>query len=676
MNNISMDDINIPQIKPENIKQERVQENNSPNVQVPSQEEKKITSPIPENNNSEKKKMGKKKKIILIIAGVLLIILIFSFVQGFIIFKNAKKLLQKSGELKEAAVTQDISLVKTKLNETSESLERLDKSLNIFFWVKPLPFIGSYVKDASNTTKAGLLGLDAAKIALEASEPYLGILGFGNGSGEQEDGEKTTQERIDFVAKALPELTPKIDEISEKISKAEEYLINIDPEKYPESFSGKKVREPLTNALDMFSEVSKFITKSKPLFEVAPYLLGLDDSREYLILFQNDTELRPTGGFLTGYAIMNVEKAKFDNVLSNDIYNLDANYKGSVEVPDPIATYIEQPYGLSKVLRLRDMNWSPDFKKSMELFLKEAKKAGVSNVDGIIAVDTQALVNFLDVIGPIGVSGYGNFSTEIEPKCNCPQVIYDLEKYADVEGPVVWFDGKIVYQPANADNRKRIIGPLMNSIFANALGQPKEKLPDLFSAAFKSLFEKHILFYLTDEEAQQGVESFGIAGRIEDFNEDYIHINDANLGGRKSNLFVTQEVEQKYETENGKIVKTLTITYKNPEKQDGWLNVVLPNWVRVYVPYQSELIASEGLTEKEEPYEDLGKTVFAGYFELRPEGVAKVTFKYSLPFEVQKDIKLLIQKQPGTRTPLYTVESNKTKEEFFLKTDEELKIKL
>lgn len=669
-------DINIPQIKPENINSPVVPENNFSNTQNQPEIKKEDNVLIPKSPNVEKKKIGKKVKILLVFFGIILVILIVLAIQGFMIFGKTKELIQKGNELKNAAASQDISLVKGKLTETKTSLESLDKSLNMLFWIKPVPFIGSYVKDANNIIKAGILGLDSAEIAIKASEPYLGILGFGNGNGLQDDSNKTTQERIDFVAKALPELTPKIDEISVKISKARELLVDIDPEKYPVTLSGKKVREPLTSALDMFDEVSKFITKSKPLFEAAPYLLGLDSSREYLILFQNDTELRPTGGFLTGYAVMDVNKAKFDNVASNDIYNLDAKYKGNVEVPEPITTYIKQPYGLSKVLRLRDMNWSPDFKKSMELFLKEAKRAGVPNVDGIIAVDTQALVNFLDVMGAIGVPGYGNFSTDIEPKCNCPQVIYDLEKYADVEGPIVWFDGKIVYQPANADNRKKIIGPLMNSILANALGQPKEKLPGLFTAAFKSLFEKHILFYLTDEKAQQGVESFGIAGRIEDFNGDYLHINDANLAGRKSNLFVTQEVEQKYEIENGKIIKTLTITYKNPEKQDGWLNVVLPNWVRVYVPYQSELIASEGLKDKAEPYDDLGKTVFAGYFELRPEGVAKVTFKYALPFEVQKDIKLLIQKQPGTKIPLYTIESAKTKEEFFLKTDEELKIKL
>jgi hypothetical protein len=670
-------DINIPQIKPENINTSVVSENDIPSTEKPPEIQKENNILIPEvPNKVEKKKIGKVTKILLILFGFIFIVLIVLAVQGFIIFGKTKELISKGNELKNAASSQDIPLVKSKIAETRISLEGLDKSLNMLFWVKPIPFIGGYAKDAGNVVKAGLLGLDSAEIAIKASEPYLGILGFGNGNGLQDDSTKTTQERIDFVAKALPELTPKIDEISAKISKARELLVDLDSEKYPVTFSGKKIREPLTGALDMFEEVSKFITKSKPLFEAAPFLLGLDSSREYLILFQNDTELRPTGGFLTGYAVMDVNKAKFDNVASNDIYNLDAKYKGNVEVPTPISTYIKQPYGLSKVLRLRDMNWSPDFKKSMELFLKEAEKAGVSNADGIIAVDTQALVNFLSVMGTIGVPGYGNFNTDIEPKCNCPKVIYELEQFADVEGPIVWFNGKIVYQPANSDNRKKIIGPLMNSILANALGQPKEKLPELFNAAFKSLFEKHILFYLTDEKAQLGVESFGIAGRIEDFNGDYLHINDANLAGRKSNLFVTQEVEQKYEVENGKIIKTLTITYKNPEKQDGWLNVVLPNWVRVYVPYQSELIASEGLKDKAEPYDDLGKTVFAGFFELRPEGVSKVTFKYSLPIKAQKDIKLLIQKQPGTKTPLYTIDSGKTKEEFFLKTDEELRIKL
>ena len=215
----------------------------------------------------------------------------------------------------------------------------------------------------------------------------------------------------------------------------------------------------------------------------------------------------------------------------------------------------------------------------------------------------------------------------------------------------------------------------MNSILSNAMGQPKEKLSGLFQAAFKSLTEKHILFYLFDEKAQAAIEDFQIGGKISESGGDYLHINDANLGGRKSNLYVTQEVNQEITiSKEGSVEKTLTITYKNPAAYDGWLNSVLPNWVRVYVPKGSTLISQEGLEDKVDPYEELGKTVFAGLFKLRPLGVAKITFKYKLPFKVNGDYKLFVQKQPGTGSPLYTLKLGKKEEEFYLTTDRQIKL--
>jgi hypothetical protein len=177
-----------------------------------------------------------------------------------------------------------------------------------------------------------------------------------------------------------------------------------------------------------------------------------------------------------------------------------------------------------------------------------------------------------------------------------------------------------------------------------------------------------------DKKAQSAVESFGIAGIIKQVEGDYLHINDANLGGRKSNMYVTQEVVQDIEiSKDGTVTKTLSITYKNSEEHDGWLNSVLPNWVRIYVPEGSELLDISGLEDKKEPYTELGKTVFAGFFELRPKGVSKVTLTYRLPFKVKDDYKLFLQKQPGTDTPLHTINLGKTTEEFFLLTDKEFR---
>ena len=468
--------------------------------------------------------------------------------------------------------------------------------------------------------------------------------------------------------------------LPKKFAEAEMELSKIDPNKYPEKYKDLVVREKLKTILDLFKQVSSYISVSKPLLESAPYLLGMETDRQYLVLFQNDKELRPTGGFLTAYSIMKVSKAKFEPVSSDDIYNLDAKYKPNLPAPQPIVDLIKGPYVLSQNIRLRDMNYSPDFKVAMDLFTEESKGIGLTGIDGIIAVDTGLLVNLLDALGEIGVPGFGNFSTKIEPKCNCPQVIYELESFADVEGPIIWdpLTGKIILKPKNSDNRKKIIGPLMNSILANAFAQPKEKIPGLLDSIFKSVIEKHVLFYLYDNSAQKAVEDFGIAGKIkENYQGDYLHISDSNLGGRKSNLYVKQEVDQEITTDkNGIIEKTVTITYKNPEKHDGWLNSVLPNWVRIYVPEGSKLVSVDGLEKKYDAITELNKTVFSGYFQLRPEGVSKVTFKYTLPFKNVGDYKMLIQKQAGTDAPLYIVRTSKSEEEFLLNTDKEIRLKI
>ncbi len=628
------------------------------------------------------KKWWKNRKVWLGVGVFVLVFLVYNLIAGFLVYGQAKKLVASGEKLASAASSGNMPQIKAEIPNVKKDLRGLKSKFILLGWTRLVPYFGGITSDAGHAMKAGDAGLDALDIIVTTAQPYAETLGFGgdgNILGQATSGEKTTQERIDFIVKAIPEVVPKLDEISAKLTIVKNEIDQIDPDRYPEEFRGKVVRAKVIQAQTIVDQGVTFVTEGKPLLEAAPYILGIDSPRNYLILFQNDKELRPTGGFLTAYSVTKVENAKFEPVSSNDIYNLDAKYKPSIPAPDPIVKYIKGPYVLSQNWRLRDMNWSPDFEESMRLFADEAKKVKIEDFDGIIGVDTQLLVNLLNAIGPIGVPGFGNFSTAIEPKCNCPQVIYELESFSDTEGPIVWdpVSGKIVYTPPNYDNRKKIIGPLMNSVLANALGQPKEKLPDLFEAAFKSVTEKHVLFYLFDEKAQKAVADFGIGGKIEDYEGDYLHINDSNLGGRKSNLYVTQEVSQEIEIKkDGTVEKTVTLSYANPEKHDGWLNSVLPSWVRVYVPRGSELIAAEGLEDKAEPYEDLGKTVFAGLYRLRPEGIAKVTFKYRLPGKVGKEYKLLIQKQPGLDSPLYVLKLGKHEEEFLLKTDKEIKIRI
>ena len=229
--------------------------------------------------------------------------------------------------------------------------------------------------------------------------------------------------------------------------------------------------------------------------------------------------------------------------------------------------------------------------------------------------------------------------------------------------------------------RKDILGPMMQEIILKAMGAPKNVWPQLFQTVIKDIEEKHILFYLKEDKNQNAAEVFNAAGRIKDFDGDYLHINDANFGGAKSNLFVQQEVEKEVtKTDDGKLISTLTITYTNPEEMSDCnlerkaglcLNGILRDYVRVYVPKGSKLIEGLGSEEKFKTGEEFGKTFFEGFFTLRGGGGrAKLVLRYELPENISlDDYKLLIQKQPGTLSNKYKISAGDYEEEFELLKD-------
>lgn len=674
---MTADDINIPNDPAQSSVLVPNVEQNENNAPQPVQQNTPPPNPTPEQ-------VEKNPLLLKIAVGfVVFVVVLFAAIgiPAFLTYQKGMALYTSLKNLEASAKSQDLNQMNTQIDATQKSLVSFKTSYQLLSWTSVIPYFGGYISDMGHAINAGQAALTTGKTVITAVEPYSDLLGLKGGSGAQAntktDGAKTAQDRVTFIVQSLPQLLPQIDKISSQVAVIQKEVSQIDAERYPVTFKGIAVRSNIKSAQDLISQTATLLVNGKPVIQDAPYLLGMDSPRTYFILFQNDKELRPTGGFMTAYAIVTVDKAKFSPTVSDDIYKLDAKYKPVDPAPAPIINYIKGPYVLNQNLRLRDMNWSPDFSASMQVVNTALTSTGIKNIDGIIAVDTRALSNLLNVIGPIGVPGYGNFTTNINPQCGCADVIYQLESFADIEGAVIWSPttGQVISAPANYNNRKAIIGPLMNSILANAMGQPKGKLAPLFQAAFNSIIDKDVLFYMLDQKTEKDVADFGIGGTLKDYKGDYLHINDANLGGRKSNLYATESVDQNVKIAgDGSVTKTLTITYTNPQGQDGWLNSVLPTWVRVYVPKGSTLIASDGLEAKQAPYEDLGKTVFAGYFQLRPQGVAKVTFQYKLPTKFSGLYKLLVQKQPGTNPYQYTISVNGIGQEFNLATDKELSI--
>ena len=173
---------------------------------------------------------------------------------------------------------------------------------------------------------------------------------------------------------------------------------------------------------------------------------------------------------------------------------------------------------------------------------------------------------------------------------------------------------------------------------------------------------------------------------MREYSGDYLHVNNVNFAGAKSNLFVTESITSSTKTnDNGKITRNVNIEFRNPfphsdcslERGGLCLNATLRNWIRFYVPKGSKLVNFKGSEKEVKVYDELGKTVFEGFLQVVPLGKAEVTIQYALPSSVDgKDYHLLIQKQPGTDGQKIEVKvDGKTVLKDILDVDKEVRVK-
>ena len=636
-------------------------------------------------SKQEPVKIPTRRKKWLIAGAALLIFIIAVVISAVLPLLNtrakARKLIREARVLAEALKNQDLEGAKNQLPRVKDDLAAVKAAYGQAYFFR-LPFLNYYFRDGERVLNIGGYGLEALETSITTIEPYADLLGLKSGSSFVSG---SADERIQTAVAALDKVTPKIGEIARMVEKINSETAAIDPRRYPEKVGRIMVRGNIESVKKLVGDTTRLFLDAQPLLEQLPSILGQSDPKRYIVLFQNDKELRPTGGFLTAYAVFKIDQGKMLVETSEDIYELDSRISPKRPAPEEILTFHKGVY----YFNIRDSNLSPDFKLSMTKF--EELYPGDFDFDGIIAVDTHVLVEAIKILGEFNIAGR-NFSAENDPRCDCPRVIYELEDYAT--RPVAYV----------RETRKDIIGALLLEIMKRALGvSPSQYWGRLFQMGLNQINQKHILAYMKDEKAQTGVESLNMAGRIadgvailnyqDDNGWDYLHINDANMAGAKSNLFIKQTVTQDYEVTDKAITKTLTIDYKNPapasdcnlESGGLCLNGILRNWVRIYVPRGSLLIEGKGSESPKDGSaaeftvrEELNKTVYEGFLTVRPLGSGQLTLKFKLPDSINaKNLTLLIQKQPGTEGPEYLIKSNgEVSDKFDLIADKKVSVSL
>lgn len=615
------------------------------------EKESATKSPVLEKTVNSPRPRKKIKKGLIIFGVILLLILSSLGVVAFYTYQTAMTMKAQAEEgqvMAQAAYdafkTQNLPETENQLTILQGKVSEIDTTYQKLAFYSKVPFVSRYYADGNHALKAAEHGLNGALKGVSTLTPYADVLGF-EGSGSFTGG--TAEDRIRIMLETLDKVMPSFDEITSELTLAQQEFSQIDPNRYPEEIQGKQVRSQLVQVQETMNTSIIALNDFRPVIEQLPAIAGgKGERKKYLILFQNDNELRPTGGFLTAYAVIYMENGKVTPEKSDDIYELDKKFNQRIEIPDALGRYLIT----EKYWNLRDMNISPDFKTSMDQFFQyyQTVKGEPDSIDGIIAVDTHILTRLLEVLGPVEVAGYGTFSAENDPHCDCPQVVYALSEIITKPTPYL------------REDRKGILGPMMQAILTKTYTANKQQWPQLFELAWKNLEERHVQMYFLEDKFQAAAEKINAAGIMTPPEEsDFLAIIDANLGGAKSNLFTNYEVEQIVSApENGKITKTVEITYKNTRKADNCnleagklcLNSTLQDWNRLYLPLGSELVDAQGFSNEPKVYDENGFTVVDGFFSLEPLGVAKIKVTYTVPYTDTETYTVKLWKQGGLET--------------------------
>lgn len=471
----------------------------------------------------------------------------------------------------------------------------------------------------------------------------------------------------DYFSSNGPSLTQKITEAQGEIAKAQTALAAA-------SNSLAKVNADDLPA-DVAPQIASLKEKMPPLLEASSQLknwsniflevLGHEHAKKYLLVFQNNSEARPTGGFIGTYGVVDLDEGRMKNLFIDGIFNLDGQLYDKVVPPKPIQK-------ISTAWSTHDANWFADFPTSAQKIMSFYEKAGGQTVDGVISLTPTVVEKLLALTGPISLPQYN--------------VSLDQNNFLDLTQYKVEIDyDKQQNQP------KKILADFA-PLFLEKLWQvwPAQG-QEIMQVLVDSLAEKHIMFYFSNSSLEKTFIEQGWAGEILSTEKDYLSVINTNINGFKTDKVIDQKISHTADVQaDGSIVDTVRIVrqHKGGASQYDWYNKVNADYLRVYVPLGSKLISAQGQTleinsapidykaqkfaidpdvAKQEGnmtidqdsgtqiFEETGKTVFGNWVYVSPGESVEITYKYLLPFKLNLadqnfTYSLLAQKQAGSIT--------------------------
>ncbi|OGF31488.1 hypothetical protein A2300_02240 [Candidatus Falkowbacteria bacterium RIFOXYB2_FULL_35_7] len=513
---------------------------------------------------------------------------------------------------------------KAEINFESASDELKNVNSYLVAAIKIVPKAGKYFTDAERLTEAGMQSAELGQEMTTIFDKFY----------LQENTLTLTDKIVTLKDELNTSLLPKLQSITT-------LLAQVDPKILPEEKQAQFIAVQ-DNISSINKDIEELVSFSNDLVEI----LGQNYKRRYLFIFQNNNELRATGGFMGSMALVDIYNGKIQNIEipGGGTYDSKGSLLKQVKSPDPL-------HLINAKWELQDANWFADFPTTAKKIQWFYENSDGPSVDGVIAINATLLEKILESTQPIAMPEYGKTITP-------DNFIAETQKSVEVE-----YD-KIENKP------KQFIADLAPKLLEQVFNSQQTDLVTLVTTLKNGLKEKEIQLYFNNENWQQRIKNYDWSGEVKSTSNDYLSIINSNIAGGKTDLFIEQTIDHTSEIQpDGTIVDSIIIKRKhNGDQLDPFSGVRNVDYMRVYVPAGSQFISADGFDQPpvqlfksaEDYYQDdtllntleqnkmvdpetgtiiyteNDKAVFGNWTQTDPGEESIISLKYKLPFKIEQ----------------------------------------
>ncbi len=304
--------------------------------------------------------------------------------------------------------------------------------------------------------------------------------------------------------------------------------------------------------------------------------LGLEKPQKYLVMLQNNLDLKPAGGLIQAFGVLDVDKGELISFEVYSVQEIEEMLYGKVEAPKEIETLMG-----TKFWKVRDTNWEADFganANKINWFVQEALNV---EFDGFIALNYKVVEEWLNNNQEIALK-------DLNLKLNADNLYSQLETFARKN------DREIVQQGL-------VDKAIMQKIFTVTREKiSNQQASDLVSLIYNQLEKKQLFVYLFDDNQNEIFNTLVWSGALVEpscpleFNQqnclvDNIYQVETNIEDNRIEKYIERQVFHEVELQNNLINHKRIINYKNTAQLDEWPLGDYKFYLRFYVNDQASL---------------------------------------------------------------------------------------